>query len=211
MKLYLTGILAYETARRLYEADRARFESRFPRFFLQEFENLSEQAAPNAAFLDKMCIEKNTKTIYSRNQFFYNGSVYVREINEGGIFASLWETCEDLKQIRREAEEAAPVNADVGCSVRLFDIPLDQRVVELLEYAGENPYEVPSAGCLLVAAGDAELPEELTEIGTITNVNERILLAGEKKRFLTPPERQAKDIEDRRGSRPRDREQEQTL
>ena len=107
-------------------------------------------------------------------------------MTDGGLFGALWEVCEEL---------------NAGCSVRLLDVPLDQHVVEILEYAGENPYEVASAGCLLIAAEETEMFGEGTEIGTITNGNARVLLIGEKKRYLTPPERQAKDIEDRRGER----------
>lgn len=186
MKLYLTGMLGYETARRLYEADRKRFEARFPRFFLDEFEKLSERTVTFSAFLDKLCIDKNTKTLYSRKKFFLHASLCVCEVTEGGLFGALWEVCEEL---------------DAGCSVRLLEIPLDQHVVEILEYAGENPYEVASCGCLLIAAEEDEMVGEMTEIGTVTDGNERVLLIGEKKRYLTPPERQAKDIEDRRGER----------
>ncbi len=216
MRFYLTGMLAYETARRLYEEERGRFTARFPRFFLEEFEKLSEHAVPFSAFLDKMCIEKNTRTLYSRRKFFFNGSIYVREVTEGGIFGTLWEACEDLELIRAEEGAKSRVvdlqendrtpffgkGTEVGCSVRLLDIPLDQHVIEILEYVGENPYEVRSEGCFLIAADEkANLGfGEITEIGTVTNGKERILLTGEKKRYLTPPERQAKDIEDRRGT-----------
>ena len=204
MKICTAGLIAYETAMRLYEDEKAAFRERFPGFFLREFEKLSEESEMTAVFLDNLCIEKNTKKLYSRKNFYYNGQFYVREIKEGGIFAALWAACEDLQDLIREGglldPECCLKTGHAGCSIRLQDIPLDQHVIELLEYRKENPYEVSSAGSYLVICGN--IPEEysvhLTEIGEITDSKDRLILSDGHIRFLTPPGRQAQDMADRR-------------
>ena len=71
MKIYVTGLIAYETAKKLYQENREDIETRFPKFFLREFENLSEDRPDPADFLDNLCIEKNTKKPYSRKNYYF--------------------------------------------------------------------------------------------------------------------------------------------
>ena len=190
MKIYVTGLIAYETSLRLYEENKAAVAARFPKFFLREFEKLSEDQADMTDFLDNLCIEKNTKKPYSRKNYYFDGSAYIREIRDGGIFAALWAMCEDLKTMKQ----------DIGCEIDLEAIPIDQHIVEILELLKENPYEVSSGGSYLVALSEEmEAEEGLTEIGMVTDSKDRVIVSGENRRFLTPPSRQAKDIADRRG------------
>ena len=198
-RIFTAGPIAYETAKRLYFADKEQFEKRFPAFFLREFEKMSEDLLLKEAFLANFCIEKNTKKLYSRKNFYFDGSIYTREIADGGIFAALWAACEDLEKLSREEEKAETF----GCSVELSKIPIEQHVVEILELVKESPYEVSSKGSWLVIADDLpEQPSEegtsFTEIGKLTSSKDRLILSGDSKRFLSPPERQAKDLEDRR-------------
>ncbi len=60
MKIYVTGLIAYETAKKLYQENREDIETRIPKFFLHEFENLSEDRQDPTDFLDNLCIDKNT-------------------------------------------------------------------------------------------------------------------------------------------------------
>ena len=99
MKIYTQGLIAYETAKKLYLENKAKVEARFPKFFLQEFEKLPSDEAFESKFLANLCIEKNTKKPYSRKNYYFDGTVYAREILDGGIFAALWAACEDLKDI----------------------------------------------------------------------------------------------------------------
>ena len=204
MKIYVTGLIAYETAKKLYQENPEDIETRFPKFFLREFENLSEDRPDPADFLDNLCIEKNTKKPYSRKNYYFDGTVYIREIRDGGIFAALWAMCEDLSELREEIKEQAPSKQDIpqniGCEIDLEAIPVEQHVVEILELLKENPYEVSSEGSWLVALPEEmEAEEGLSEIGMITDSKDRVIISGESRRFLTPPSRQAKDIADRRG------------
>ncbi len=111
---------------------------------------------------------------------------------------------------------------NIGCEIHLEAIPIDQHVVEILELLKENPYEVSSAGSYLViltdgeeadgkllASGNAdkvyapdmnidEAANHLVKIGMVTNSKDRVVIAGESRRFLTPLSRQAQDIADRK-------------
>lgn len=193
MKIYTQGLIAYETAKKLYLENKAKVEARFPKFFLQEFEKLPSDKVFGSSFLANLCIEKNTKKPYSRKNYYFDGAVYAREILDGGIFAALWAACEDLKEL-------LDVHKSFGCSVYLDQIPLNQHVVEILELLKENPYEVSSKGSYLVIFPEGHsAPEGFSEIGEITASRDRVIIWGENRRFLTPPARQAKDIRDRRG------------
>lgn len=204
MKIYTQGLIAYETAKKLYLENKAKVEARFPKFFLQEFEKLPSDEAFESKFLANLCIEKNTKKPYSRKNYYFDGTVYIREIRDGGIFAALWAMCEDLSELREEIKEQAPSKQDIpqniGCEIDLEAIPVEQHVVEILELLKENPYEVSSEGSWLAALPEEmEAEEGLSEIGMITDSKDRVIISGESRRFLTPPSRQAKDIADRRG------------
>lgn len=254
MKIYVTGPIGYETAERLYQENREALAARFPAFFLCDFEKLSEDQVKTKLFLDSFCIEKNTKNYYSSGIFKEaerspsspgddrgereacpegdcGSRIYIREIEEGGLFAALWAACEDLERMNGGADRDAPVKESPagkkkfsGCRVYLEKIPVDQHIVEILEYFKENPYEVSSHGSWLVipissvegtplknrtesaekTAGQAQahfagedaasLSKSLTEIGEITEGKGRVVIYKEKQRFLTPPQRQAKDI-----------------
>lgn len=198
MKVFAAGKIAYETAHRLYQKEASLFETRFPGFFLREFGKLYEEWQEGARFSDNFCIEKNTIELYSKKNFFLSGDFYLREIGEGGVFASLWAACEDLEEIL----ERKPL----GCRIELAKIPIEQHVVEILELLKENPYEVSSKRSWLVVGPvvkteAAEIPAgrfSLTEIGEITNSRERVIVHGDSIRYLSPPARQKKDIENRR-------------
>lgn len=179
----------------LYEEQKSRIEDRFPRFFLKEFEKLSEESAKTAHFLDIFCIEKNTEKLYSRKNYYTAGGIFFREIREGGIFAALWEICEDVKA------EAAGKPHTAGCTVDLQKIPVDQHVVEILELFKESPYEVSSRGSWLIAGDLSDQQKEescAVCIGEVTDRPDRIIRIGENRRYLSPAQRQQKDIENRR-------------
>lgn len=104
--------------------------------------------------------------------------VYTREISEGGIYRALWEAAEEL-----------------GCGMKISNpaIPIRQEVIEILELFEESPYECSSRGSWLVVTED-EIP--FTRIGTTAENKARVLEDGDRLRYLTPPERQEKDLAD---------------
>ena len=92
----------------------------------------------------------------------------------------MWEMCEA---------------ADIGMEVHLKQISICQETVEICEYFHLNPYQLTSAGCVLIVA---ERGEELVEhsseqgyvasmLGKTTKDKARVILSGEEKRFLDRP------------------------
>lgn len=174
-KIAVAGPIGYETAKALYEENRKALEERFPKFWLNHF----LEAGPNA---EKLMDGQNWKV--------ENGAVI--EITEGGLFGALWEACE-----RQKAEGSAN-----GCEVRIENVPILQEVVEISELFDVNPYEASSKGSFLIVDEEEKIRSyggQLTIIGTMQKKKDRVVVMkdGETKRFLTPPERQAKDLANR--------------
>lgn len=101
-------------------------------------------------------------------------------IEEGGIFGALWELAE---------------GAGLGLEVQAKAIPVKQETIEVCELYDRNPYQLPSAGSLLLVTEQGEqLKWELAEagipaavIGRLTNSNDRVLLQEDERRFLELP------------------------
>lgn len=184
MNIYMLGPLAYETAVSLYNSDKERVDAELPGFFIKEFEDSW-----------KVSVEKNTGTTYISEKYFHGGDITAATVKEGGIYAALWELCEKLSGRPKSV---------VGCEVRADDILIDQHVIEIMELFGENPYEVSSKGCYVIASGEESAlcgREGPLKIGCITKDPARVIINKSGKRYLSPPERQRKDIADRKRSR----------
>ena len=112
----------------------------------------------------------------------YPPDVYIREMCGGGLFAALWALCEET---------------GAGCIIDLEKVPIRQETVEILELFKESPYEVSSMGSFLIFSNEPVKGASL--IGFTNNTKSRIIKSGSLRRFLTPPQRQAKDIHNRKG------------
>lgn len=118
-----------------------------------------------------MSVAKDARAV---NHF---GRAAVHDLSQGGIFGALREMAE---------------RAGVGLEVDLRKIPVRQETIEICEFFDVNPYELYSAGSLLVGTerGDA-LVRELARgsvpsavIGHVTAGNDRMILNGEDRRYL---------------------------
>ena len=172
MDIAVYGLIGYEGALAIYEENRAVLVTRFPAFWISDF--LKMQDAKQ----------------YRMGSFACGQALGV-SIRSGGLYGALWKLCEALGK---------------GCTIDIQQVPIRQEVVEICECFEQDPYEIDSRGAFLIAGEDiAEKDiEGLTVIGHTTDTKDRIVLLGwdEKKnerykRFLTPPRRQAKDLEDR--------------
>ncbi len=115
-------------------------------------------------------------------------------IFHGGIFAGLWEMAQE---------------AGVGLEADLRKIPVRQETIEICEVLGENPYELPSGGCLIMTAGNgnalvAALEREgipAVMIGRTTKGNDRVLYNKGHKRYLdkSRTDRNYKEMEEKTG------------
>lgn len=104
----------------------------------------------------------------------------MHQITEGGILAALWEVAE---------------SSGVGMEVDLKKMTIRQETVEICEYFHMNPYQLTSAGSILIVAEDGEkLVEKYQKEGrqavvlgrTIADTA-RVILGGEEKRYLDRP------------------------
>lgn len=109
-----------------------------------------------------------------------NGVKNIFQIGEGGVFAGLWNLAKEM---------------GTGLEVDLKRIPVLQETVEVCEFFRLNPYQLTSAGAMMMIAEDGErLVEVLAEqgieaafIGKLTNNNDKILKNGEEVRYIDRP------------------------
>ena len=107
-------------------------------------------------------------------------SIYMNVINEGSVADALWRTGEELGK---------------GLRVNRDDIPVAQFAIEMAEVDGRDPIKSDSTGCVIcVTDNSGPLCAELKEkgitcavIGYLTDDNDRCILNGETKSFLTKP------------------------
>ncbi len=102
------------------------------------------------------------------------------DASEGGIFGALWELAE---------------SAGVALSIDLKKLPLRQETVEVCECCNVNPYEIMSAGCLVMTTEDglglaaalekAHIPAAV--VGKVTDGNDRVLFNEEEIRYMDRP------------------------
>ncbi len=108
------------------------------------------------------------------------GAAAMHDVTEGGIFGALWEMGE---------------RSGVGLEIDLKEIPIRQETVEVCEFFDINPYELIGSGSMLIAANDGGgLVRALHDagiasacIGKATRGNDRVVISGARRRFLTPP------------------------
>lgn len=109
-----------------------------------------------------------------------SGVCGMHDVSHRGIFAGLWEMAQE---------------AGVGLEADLRKIPVRQETIEICEVLEENPYELPSGGCLIMTAenGGALVTALSREgipavmIGRTTAGNDRVLYNNGHKRYLDKP------------------------
>ena len=104
----------------------------------------------------------------------------MHQITGGGILAALWELAEA---------------AQIGLSVDMKKMSICQETVEICEYFQLNPYQLTSAGSVLIVAEQGEeLVQKYQELGICatllgrtTKEQVKVIRGGEEKRFLDKP------------------------
>lgn len=104
----------------------------------------------------------------------------IRQITDGGILAALWNLALEL---------------ETGLALDLKKMSIRQETVEVCEHYRLNPYQLASAGCMLMAAPDGEaLAEKLAQegvqasvIGKVTDNNDKVIYNGEDVRYIDRP------------------------
>lgn len=108
------------------------------------------------------------------------GAAALHDVSQGGVLTALWEMAE---------------RSGTGLEVDLKQIAVRQETVEISEYAGANPYSMPSSGTLLIGTENGyglvreleKLQIKASVIGKVTDKKERIIRNGEDIRFLDRP------------------------
>lgn len=102
-----------------------------------------------------------------------------QDVTEGGIFKALWEFAE---------------KCGVGLEIDLKAIPVKQETIEICNFFDVSPYEMISGGSRIFAADNGyDAVRTLDKsgihaavIGKTTEGNDRVVINGDEKRFLTP-------------------------
>lgn len=131
-------------------------------------------------FVDTALSFKDDLSVIKEAVAVANHASYMHAVTEGGIFAALWNLGELSKK---------------GLTVDLKKIPIRQETVEICEIFKLNPYQMMSAGALLIVTEDGEgLVDGLmsqgisaTVIGRITDTNDRIVINEDETRYLDLP------------------------
>lgn len=165
-EIVILGTIAAVTANNLIETKKDILRERFSERFIIE------------------CQEK-LSVINSRNEQFINEikSDFCLEINDYGVFGSLW----DFAKVR-----------NTGIEVYLKDIPIEQETVEICEVFDINPYISLSEEVYILSVKSGYDTIQLCEkngicakvVGIETNNNDRVIINGDERRFLTPIDRE---------------------
>lgn len=105
----------------------------------------------------------------------------MQQIGKGGILAALWEVAEV---------------AHLGMSVSLPDMTIKQETIEVCEFYHMNPYQLTSAGAVLMYTDQGkELVRVLQEagitaslLGRTSDTRERIITGGAEVRYMDRPQ-----------------------
>ena len=108
------------------------------------------------------------------------GVSHIFQLGEGGVFAGLWNLAKETGK---------------GLEVDLKKIPVLQETVEVCEFFRLNPYQLTSAGAMIMVTDDGEaLVEMMNEqgvpaalIGKLTDNNDKILRNGDEIRYIDRP------------------------
>lgn len=104
----------------------------------------------------------------------------MHQITEGGILAALWNLTEA---------------SGTGIDVDLKKIAIKQETIEVCEHFHLNPYQMTSAGSILLVTHDGEglvsrlekNGKKATVIGRLTDCNEKVIWNDTEKRFIDRP------------------------
>lgn len=109
-----------------------------------------------------------------------SGAVYMVNLSEGGIFEALWKLASET---------------GTGLDIDLKKIPIRQETIEFCNWFDINPYQMESAGSLLILTDCGENMVSALElekipaavIGRTTTSNDKIIRNGEEIRYLDLP------------------------
>ncbi len=135
----------------------------------------------NMDFIDKAMGNKQDMSILREAEIAKKAGVHcMHDVSQGGIFAALWDMAEA---------------SGVGIDIDLRKIPVKQEIIEICEMYDINPYQLQSAGCLLMTFADgygivdvlANAGIEASVIGKTISGNDKIIHNLDEVRYLDLP------------------------
>ena len=135
----------------------------------------------NIDFIDQAMGNKEDMSVLLESEIAKKVGVHcMHDVSQGGIFAALW----DMAQA-----------SGVGIDVDLRKIPVKQEIIEICEMYDINPYQLQSAGCLLMTFADgygivktlAKQGIKASVIGRTISGNDKIIHNLDEVRYLDLP------------------------
>lgn len=135
----------------------------------------------NIDFIDKAMGNKEDMSVLPEAEIAKKAGVHcMHDVSQGGIFAALW----DMAEV-----------SGVGIDIDLRKIPVKQEIIEICEMYDINPYQLQSAGCLLMTFTDgygivdilAEQGIRASVIGKTISGNDKIIHNLDEVRYLDLP------------------------
>ena len=132
-------------------------------------------------FIDKAIGNKEDMSVLPEAEIAKKAGVhYMHDVSQGGIFAALWDMAEA---------------SGVGIDIDLRKIPVKQEIIEICEMYDINPYQLQSAGCLLMTFTDgygivdilAKQGIKASVIGKTISGNDKIIHNLDEVRYLDLP------------------------
>ena len=104
----------------------------------------------------------------------------MHQVGDGGIFAALWELGEA---------------SGTGMETDMLQIPIKQETIEICECYGLNPYQLTSAGCILMTSDDGDSLVKTLErvgaraarLGVTSHRKARVITSQTEQRYLNRP------------------------
>lgn len=192
MDIVLIGYIALAATEKTLLIKESELNSRFSVSYLNKVKR---------ACLDFTYNEKEIKEVLSTSGVERYELI---ELSDTGVFGGLWKLSENIVKRSKDDTDVLFKASDKGLKVNIEDIPVRQETIEILEYFDANPYTYPSKGTFLLACDNANVVlnamsangTNAAVIGITDSTNERVIINGETKRFLTPDDRLLKDEQD---------------
>lgn len=189
MDIVLIGYIALEATEKTLNLKADELSERYSMNYLSKAKRMCEELSCDKTKVSEIAL-KNCENGYE-----------LIELSDTGIFGGLWNLSESLVKRTFDEEDVLYKECIKGVTSFVEPVLVKQETIEILEYFDANPYTYPSKGTFLMACNNANamvnaFSEEgikAAVIGSINSSNERIIINGETKRFLTPDDRLLKD------------------
>lgn len=170
-EIVLCGSIGVEGVLRILDERNEELSKRFVPAFIRQIRGMERETE----ILEALRIAAQMKTTTEKPLV-----TAMQQIGSGGILASLWELTEA---------------ANVGMQIEMSRISIRQECVEVCEYYHLNPYQMTSAGTVLMVTRDGnalvrcleESGARASVLGVTTADHAKVITSGDEVRYLDRP------------------------